>query len=186
MEPGNGTSGQLSGAVDTARQKTEEQAGQMIETGRGAVRNQVDQRSTQAGQQVQSLASSLRDTATQMRMEGDPQKQRFAGVAESGADRLDRVGQYLTETDADQMMHRVEDFGRQQPLLIAGAGLLLGIAAGRFLKASSTNRYYSSNPQQLQSRPTPVRPAQDSWDTQPLPPTTPSMPADPTIVSASR
>jgi hypothetical protein len=185
MEPGSGTSGQLSGAVDTARQKTEEQAGQVIETGRSAVRDQVDQRSTQAGQQVQSLAGTLRDTASQMRMEGDPQKQRFAGVAESGADRLDRVGQYLTDADADELIHKVEDFGRQQPLLIAGAGLLLGIAAGRFIKASSTNRYYSTYPQ-TQSRPLAARPAQETWDTQPLPPTTPSMPADPTIVSASR
>ena len=100
MEPDTGTSGQLSGAVDTARQKTEEQAGQIVESGRSALRDQIDQRSTQAGQQAQSLASSLRDTATQMRMEGDPQKQRIAGVAESGAERLDRAGQYLNDRAA--------------------------------------------------------------------------------------
>jgi hypothetical protein len=186
VEPGSGTSGQLSGAVDTARQKTEEQAGQIMESGRGALRSQVDQRSTQAGQQAQSLASSLRDTAQQMRIEGDPQKQRFAQVADSGAERLERAGQYLTEADADELIHKLEDFGRQQPLLIAGAGLLLGIAAGRFLKASSTNRYYSSS-HYTETRPLRARPAQDAWATQPLPPTTPSVPAsDPTIVSASR
>lgn len=186
MEPDTGTSGQLSGAVDTARQKTQEQAGQIVESGRGALRDQIDQRSTQAGQQAQSLASSLRDTATQMRMEGDPQKQRFAGVAESGAERLDRAGQYLTDASADELLHKLEDFGRQQPLLIAGAGLLLGIAAGRFLKASSNNRYYTSR-RYTQTRPLAARPAQDTWDTQPLPPTTPSLPStDPTIVTASR
>ena len=185
MEPDNGTSGQLSGAVDTARQKTEEQAGQIVESGRSALRTQIDQRSTQAGQEAQSLASSLRDTATQMRMEGDPQKERFAGIAESGAERLDRAGQYLNEASADELLHKVEDFGRQQPLLIAGAGLLLGIAAGRFLKASSTNRYYTSA-QYTQRRSLPARPVQDTWATQPLPPTTPSMATDPTIVSASR
>jgi hypothetical protein len=185
VEPDTGTSGQLSGAVDTARQKTEEQAGQIVESGRSALRDQIDQRSTQAGQQAQSIAGSLRDTATQMRMEGDPQKQRFADIAESGAERLDRAGQYLNDADADELLHRLEDFGRQQPLLIAGAGLLLGIAAGRFLKASSTNRYYTS-PRYIESRTAPARPAQDTWATQPLPPTTPSMPTDPTIVSASR
>jgi hypothetical protein len=185
VEPDTGTSGQLSGAVDTARQKTEEQAGQIVESGRSALRDQIDQRSTQAGQQAQSLASSLRDTATQMRMEGDPQKQRFAGVAESGAERLDRAGQYLNDASADELLHKLEDFGRQQPLLIAGAGLLLGIAAGRFLKASSTNRYYSSQ-QYTNGRPLSTRPAQDTWATQPLPPTTPSLPTDPTIVTASR
>jgi len=35
---------------------------------------------------------------------------------------------------------------RQQPWLIAGAGLLVGIAAARVLKASSTDRYYRSRP----------------------------------------
>ena len=185
VEPDTGTSGQLSGAVDTARQKTEEQAGQIVESGRGALRSQIDQRSTQAGQQAQSLASSLRDTATQMRMEGDPQKQRIAGMAESGAERLDRAGQYLNDADADELLHKLEDFGRQQPLLIAGAGLLLGIAAGRFLKASSTNRYYASS-QYTQGRQLQARPAQDTWTTQPLPPTPSSLPTDPTIVTASR
>ena len=185
MEPGNGTSGQLSDAVDSAKQKTEEQAGQIVETGRGALRNQIDQRSTQAGRQAQSVAGSLRDTATQMRMDGDPQKQRFAGIAESGADKLDNAGGYLIAADADELLHKLEDFGRQQPLLIAGAGLLLGIAAGRFLKASSTNRYYTSsrytNGTSLQTRS-----AQDTWATQPMPTTPSSMPTDPTIVSASR
>ena len=67
-----------------------------------------------------------------------------------------------------------------------GAGLLLGIAAGRFLKASSNNRYYTSR-RYTQTRPLAARPAQDTWDTQPLPPTTPSLPStDPTIVTASR
>jgi hypothetical protein len=157
VEPDTGTSGQMSGAVDTARQKTEEQAGQIVESGRSALRTQID----------------------------DPQKERFAGIAESGAERLDRAGQYLNDASADELLHRLEDFGRQQPLLIAGAGLLLGIAAGRFLKASSNHRYYSSS-HYTEVRPYATRPAQDTWDTQPLPPTTPSMPTDPTIVSASR
>jgi hypothetical protein len=185
VEPDNGTSGQLSDAVDSAKQKTEQQAGQIVESGRGVLRDQIDQRSTQAGQQAQSLASSLRDSATQMRMDGDPQKQRFAGIAESGADKLDNAGRYLTDADADELMHRLEDFGRQQPLLIAGAGLLLGIAAGRFLKASSNNRYYTSS-RYTNGRSLQTRSAQDTWTTQPMPATPPSMPSDPTIVSASR
>ena len=78
VEPDNGTSGQLSDAVDSAKQKTEEQAGQIVESGRGALRNQIDQRSTQAGRQAQSVADSLRDTATQMRIDEDRQKQRCA------------------------------------------------------------------------------------------------------------
>jgi hypothetical protein len=63
-------------------------------------------------------------------------------VADQGADRLERVGTYLTNADADEILDRAEDLARRQPWLIAGAGLLVGIAAARFLKASSQERYY--------------------------------------------
>ena len=61
MEPGSGTSGQLSDAVDSARQKTEEQAGQIVESGRGALRAQIDQRTTQAAVELKVLIEQLRE-----------------------------------------------------------------------------------------------------------------------------
>jgi hypothetical protein len=106
------------------------------------MRRQVDQRSTQAGEQASVVADTLRQTATQLRTDGDGQKVRYAQVADQAADRLERAGRYLTDADADELLGRVEDVARRQPWLIAGAGLLLGIAAARVMKASSTERYY--------------------------------------------
>jgi uncharacterized protein YgbK (DUF1537 family) len=133
--------GQAAGSV---KQTAQEQVGEAADKGRGALRRQVDERSTMAGRQATSVAATLRQTASRMRQEGDPQKARMASVADQGAERLDRVGGYLTDADADELLGRVEDIARQQPLLIAGAGLLVGIAAARVLKASSTDRYYRS------------------------------------------
>ena len=45
---------------------------------------------------------------------------------------------------------------RRQPWLVVGTGLILGIATARFLKASSTERYYRQ--QQVYDAPPP------SWD----------------------
>ena len=135
--------GQTAGNV---REAAQEQAGEAAEKGRGALRRQVDDRSTMAGRQASSAAETLRQTAAQMRQEGDPQKARMASFADQGADRLDRVGSYLVEADADELLGRMEDVARQQPWLIAGAGLLVGIAAARVLKASSTDRYYRTRP----------------------------------------
>jgi hypothetical protein len=154
---------QISDVVGSAKQKSQEQAGEMVKKGGGAVRSQIDQRSTQAGQQAQSAADTLRQTATQLRSEGDPQKARFAQAADSGAEQLDRIGAYLSQADADELIGKLDDFGRRQPYLIAGAGLLLGIAAGRFIKSSSHGRYYRppTTPRE--------RPAQE-WETAQLPP----------------
>jgi hypothetical protein len=135
--------GQAAGSV---KETAQEQVGEAAEKGRGMLRRQVDERSTTAGRQATSVADTLRQTASQMREEGDPQKARMASFADQGADRLERIGGYLTDADADELLGRAEDLARQQPLLIAGAGLLVGIAAARVLKASSTDRYYRSRP----------------------------------------
>ena len=136
------TKTQVADVVDSAREKTQEQASHAVEKGRGALRTQVDTRSTQAGEQAQSLAESLRQTASQLRQTGDEQKTRYAGIADQSADRLERVGGYLTASDAEELLSKVEEMGRRQPWLVVGTGLILGIATARFLKASSADRYY--------------------------------------------
>jgi hypothetical protein len=145
-------------AAGTVKQTAQEQVGEAAEKGRGMLRRQVDERSTMAGQQASSVAESMRQAAAQMREQGDPQKARMASFADQGADRLERVGGYLTDADADELLGRVEDVARQQPWLIAGAGLLVGIAAARVLKASSTDRYYRSRPVGPASSMEPARP----------------------------
>lgn len=131
--------------VGTARETAQEHAGQAVETGRGMLRSQVETRSAQAGEQAQSVAETLRQTASQLRASGDQQKERYAQIADRSAQRLDSAGRYLTESDADELLGKLEDGARRQPWLVVGAGLLLGIAAARFLKASSSERYYRSD-----------------------------------------
>jgi hypothetical protein len=133
---------QVADVVDSAREKTQQQASDAVDKGRSALRSQVDQRSTQAGEQARSIAETLRQTAVQLRQTGDEQNGRYAGIADQGADRLERVGGYLTESDAEELLSKVEEVARRQPWLVVGTGLILGIATARFLKASSTERYY--------------------------------------------
>ena len=151
------TKTQVAEVVDSARERTQEQASHAVEKGRGALRAQVDTRSTQAGEHAQSLAETLRQTATQLRQTGDEQTTRYAGIADQSADRLERVGGYLMESDAEELLSQVEEAARRQPWLVVGTGLILGIATARFLKASSTERYYQQQ-QQVHDAPPP------SWD----------------------
>jgi hypothetical protein len=121
--------------------QAQEKVGEAAEQAKGQVRTQVDQRSTQAGEQVSSTASDIRSVAEQLRQQGKDQP---AKLAEQAADRAERLGSYLTESDAERILHDVEDLARRQPWAVVAGGLFVGFAASRLLKASSTQRYQTT------------------------------------------
>jgi hypothetical protein len=125
---------QVKQQADQAKQQAQQAGGQAKQR----LREQVDQRSTDVGQRVGSTAQDVRSVADELRNQGKDQP---AKLAEQAADRVERVGGYLRESDADRILSDVEDFGRQKPWAVALGGVALGFAASRFLKASSTRRY---------------------------------------------
>src|SRR5829696_5699201 len=129
--------GDTSSTTDQAKEKVQETAQQAAGQARGQVRRQVDQRSTQAGEQVSSTATDVRSVAQQLREQG---KEQPAKVAEQAADRVERLGGYLKESDGERILRDVEDFGRRQPWAVMFGGLAAGFLASRFLKASSSRR----------------------------------------------
>ncbi len=146
-EKARGAAQQVSGQT---KEKTQQVAGQVQEKTQqvkgqagSRLREQVDQRSTQLGEQTQSLAGTVRQTAEQLRNQGND---RHAQVAEQAADRVERMGSYLRDSDGDKILGDVEDFARRRPWVVGGAGALLGFIASRFLKASSGQRYESRQP----------------------------------------
>jgi ElaB/YqjD/DUF883 family membrane-anchored ribosome-binding protein len=127
-------------AQEVGRQ-AQEQAQQVAGQARDRIRGQVDQRSTEAGEQIASQASDIRTVADQLREQG---KDKPAQLAERAAQQTERVGAYLKESDADRILGDAEDFARQRPWAVVAGGIALGLAASRFLKASSTGRYQQS------------------------------------------
>jgi hypothetical protein len=135
--PASTTPDKAQEAAGQAKEKAQQAAGEA----RGRLREQVDQRSTQAGQQVSSSADDARQIAQQLRDQG---KEQPAKLAEQAADRAERLGGYLQNSDADRILGDIEDFGRRQPMAVMLGGLAVGFAASRFLKASSERRQSSS------------------------------------------
>jgi hypothetical protein len=113
---------------------------------KGALRSQVDQRATDAGQRVGGLASDVRTVGAQLREQG---KDRPAKLADQAADRAERLGSYLTESDADRILGDIEDLGRRQPWAVLAGGVAVGFVASRFLKASAGTRYEQRSRGQL-------------------------------------
>jgi hypothetical protein len=130
--------GQVKEQAAQQAEQVKQQAEQATGQAKGRLREQVDQRSTQAGERAASTAQDVRSVAEELRKQGKDQP---AKVAEQAADRIERAGGYLKESDADRILSDIEDFGRRKPWAVALGGLALGFAASRFLKASSSRRY---------------------------------------------
>ena len=140
---------QQSAAADQAKEKAgqagaaaQEKAEQASGQAKGKLREQVDQRSTQAGEQIASTAADVRTVGDELRKQG---KDKPAQLADQGAERVERLGGYLRDSDADRILGDLEDLARKQPWAVAAGGLTLGFLASRFLKASSQKRYESSS-----------------------------------------
>jgi hypothetical protein len=142
--PDTGSSGeggvkeQAQEKVQDVREQAGEQARQTAGQARDRVREQIDQRSTQAGGRVSEQAGDLRSVADQLREQG---KDGPAKIAEQVAERTERVGSWLADSDADRILSDVEDFARRSPMAVAAGGLVVGFVASRLLKASSSQRY---------------------------------------------
>jgi hypothetical protein len=146
------TSGRPGGAVADIKEKgedlvssTQEQfstkAHELGEDASFKFREQLDQRSTQAGEQVQAMGHALQSGIEQLRSEG---KDVPAKVIEQVAERAEDFGAYLQSAQADRMLTDLEHFARRRPWVTAGAGVLAGFVASRFVKASADRRYATS------------------------------------------
>jgi len=131
---------QVQEKAEEAKEQVKQATGEAREQTRDRVRTELDRRSTEAGQQVSDAAQAMRRVGETLREEGQDGP---AKAANQAAEQAQRAGRWLQESDADRILRDVEDFGRRKPWAVALGGLALGIAAARFMKASSSERYRS-------------------------------------------
>lgn len=134
---------------DTAQEvvsQAQEKAQDVAARGNDRLRHEVDRRSTELGEQAQTLAHALRKSASELDQNGPGGA---ASVAHGLADRVDSLGGYLKDADADRLLGSIEDMARRRPWVAGGAAAVIGFAASRFLKASSGNRYDSTRHDEL-------------------------------------
>ena len=132
-----GLARQASAKVEDAASLAQEKASDLREQGSARLRDQLDERSTKVGSQVRSLATALRRSGEDLSDEGNGNASQLTKQA---ADRIERVGSYLEQKSGGELMRDVEEFARRRPWLLAGLGMAAGLAAARFVKASSEQR----------------------------------------------
>ena len=139
-----GLVGQASAQVQEAASTAQEKTGELKEQGKHKLGETLEQRTNEVGVQAQDLARALRRSGEQLSNEG--QGEQVAGLAQDAAERIERLGGYLERTSGNELVRDMENFARRRPWVVAGIGLLAGLAASRFLKASSERRYQGAHP----------------------------------------
>ena len=113
-----------------------------VQQGAGHLAAQVQQ-TTQAqlaAQKVQAagalggIAQTVRQVGDQMRQSGQAP---LAQYADGAAHQIEQTSHYLNNSSVEQLVGDLERFARRQPAIFIAGGLLVGLAAARFLRSTT-------------------------------------------------
>jgi hypothetical protein len=117
--------------------EAKEAGGRLAADARERARVEADRRSTEAGERVAAAAGDVRGVAEHLRGRG---RQGPARLADDAAERIERFAAYLRESDSETILADVRDLGRRQPAVVVAGATVVGIVAGRLMKAAEPGR----------------------------------------------
>lgn len=94
---------------------------------------ELDRGSTYAGEKAAVAAGDARDIARQLR---DKDRETPARLADEIAERIEGLSAYLTRTDTDRIIADARDFARRRPLAVVATAAVVGVVAGRVIRAA--------------------------------------------------
>lgn len=119
------------------QEKAQAAVHQATQTASRYVREQTETRGQQLATELQNVAGALRRSSHALHADGNAGSAR---AIETVIDRMEGLSRYLGGSGGDKMLRDLETFGRRKPWGMIGLGLGIGLAASRFLKASSSRR----------------------------------------------
>lgn len=93
----------------------------------------ADQTKETAADEVKSVSSALRHAADDLRS-GSPQERTFSQIADGLAD----ASEAIRGKDLGELVNDLNSFAKRNPAIFLGSAALIGFAATRFAKASSS------------------------------------------------
>jgi hypothetical protein len=119
--------------VRQAKDKVMDQARTTIRDARDRAGSTFADTRRQAADRMGGLGSAFHRTGETLRSEDQG---RFADVADNVARQIDRMADYLRESDGRTIARDLEGLARRQPALVFAGAFALGAAAARFFKSS--------------------------------------------------
>lgn len=139
--PGTGNEGANAGTGGGAREQVRQAKDKVMDQARTTLRDARDragstftQSRRQAADQIGGIGHAFRRTSDTLR--GEDQA-RFADVADTVSRQIDRVADYLRESDGRTIARDLESLARRQPGLVFAGAFALGVVAARFFKSST-------------------------------------------------
>jgi hypothetical protein len=119
--------------VEQTKQKAQELSSQVQQKATQRVESGLTKGKIQAAETLNTVAQSLIVSGQQLRERNQEGVSRFVDQA---ADRVQRVSNYLQNTNVSEIVDSTEQFARRRPALFLGGAFVLGLLGARFLKSS--------------------------------------------------
>jgi hypothetical protein len=104
-------------AVEPVKEKAAQAAREQKEAGAG---------------QVQKVAQAVHGAAREL----ESQMPKVANLIHDAGDHIDRMAANIRDKSLEEIVNSVRDFARQQPALVFGGAMVVGLLLSRFLKSS--------------------------------------------------
>jgi hypothetical protein len=127
--------GQNQGQTQSQGIKTQvtNQARNLVDKAGSQARERIDTGKREAAMTLSSVANTLHQSGAQLR---DEQQNMASEYVQRAADQIERVANYVQNTELTEIVDNVENFARRRPAVFLGAAFALGIIGARFIKSS--------------------------------------------------
>ena len=139
--PGTSGEGTNAGAAGGAREQVRQAKDKVMDQARTTLRDARERAGStftetrqQAAERMGGIGSAVRRTGESLR--GEDQG-RFADVADNVARQIDRMADYLRDSDGQTMARDIENLARRQPALVFAGAFAIGVLAARFFKSTT-------------------------------------------------
>jgi len=95
----------------------------------------------QAADMLEQVAQSFRSAQSDLRS----QQPQVASVMDTALRQVDSAAAYLREHEPADILGRAQSIARQQPALVIGGGLVIGLMLGRVLRTAATPQQQGSD-----------------------------------------
>jgi len=99
---------------------------------RAQAENVLSERRHEAADRIRRIGNTLRSTRV-----ANPDDELMGRFLDGASDRADRVAHYIEDADFGRMARDIENLARERPAWFFGGAFILGLAAGRLVKAAT-------------------------------------------------
>lgn len=140
-------------AKDKAREaaaSAKDQAGDLKDKAAARAEDALSDKKEAAANQLGGITDALHQTTQSLRESG---QEPVANAVEQAAGQVERLNSYIQNRTIGDLLGDAERFARREPGLFLGAAALVGLAAGRFVRASRPSPGYDRSYEGYTQRP---------------------------------